>query len=360
MSRDIYIFGAHSRAQTLKEYLTKIYPDVNIRAFLVDNDEENPDNVDGIPVVRLDGDATGCDFRSEDRVYIGTRGVSHAAITKKLSECGFADIVPVTVDLDMKLRNEYLNMHFAESGRSFEKIDNFKAKQHYDKKLSVYVVSSAFDQTLVQKHEFLPCEKVIQVGCALTDERLNGAVADNTEDNISDRNAQFCELTALYWIWKNASDDYVGTEHYRRFFLIDEDIADVMMSNGIDVVLPTPLCVMPSLGENYTFRHESKPYTDMLSELKKNYPDEYDRSLSFFSQALYSPCNMLIARKEVYDRLCGWMFPILFKVAEMNGTYPDRYQNRYPGFLSERMISLFFELHRDEYRVVYADKNFLS
>ncbi len=357
-----YIFGAHSRARTLKEYLTTIYPELFIRAFLVDNDEENPESVDGIPVVRVgEGQIPeGYDFKPEDRVYIGTRGASHPTITKLLTSLGFEDIVPVSVELDMKLRNEYLDRYFAKLGRKFEKICNFKEAGNSDKKLDVYVVSSAFDQILQQKHELRSFEQVIQVGCALTDKRIDGAVYDDDGDNISDRNAQFCELTALYWIWKNAADDFVGIEHYRRFFLIKEDICDVMSTNSIDVILPTPLCVMPSLGENYMLRHESKPYMDMMSVLKKRSSGEYDAALSYFSQGLYSPCNMLIAKKPVYDRLCEWMFPILFEVADMNGTFSDRYQNRYPGFLSERLISLFFELHRDEYKVVYADKNFLS
>ncbi len=362
MSKTIYIFGAHSRARTLKEYLSVIYPDLSVRAFLIDNDEENPESIDGIPVIRIDEGKIpeGYDFRPEDRIYIGTRGASHPTITKLLASCGFEDIVPVTVELDMKLRNEYLKRYFEKLGRKFEKTDSYKTTDTGYKKLNVYVVSSAFDQTLVQKHELQSFEHVIQVGCALTDKRIDGALYDDDGDNISYRNAQFCELTALYWIWKNAADDFVGIEHYRRFFLIEEDICDVMSTNDIDVILPTPLCVMPSLGENYMLRHEPKPYGDMMAVLKRRNPDEYDRAVAFFDQGLYSPCNMLIAKKPVYDRLCKWMFPILFEVADMNGTFPDRYQNRYPGFLSERLISLFFELHRDEYKVIYADKNFLS
>ena len=101
----IYIFGAHSRARTLKEYLNVIYPDLRIRAFLVDNDEENPESVDRIPVVKIGmGEVTqGYDFGPKDRVYIGTRGVSHPPITKLLSSVGFEDIIPVSAKLGRNL-----------------------------------------------------------------------------------------------------------------------------------------------------------------------------------------------------------------------------------------------------------------
>ncbi len=357
-----YIFGAHSRARTLKEYLSVIYPELIIRAFLVDNDEENPDSVDGLPVIRIGGSKgqDACDFGPKDRVYIGTRGVSHHRITKHLTAIGFKDIIPVTVELDIKLRNEYLTRHFAGIGRLFEKIDSFRASGVNDKKPAVYVASSAFDLVLQDKHEPRSFERVIQVGCSLTDKRLEDAIYDNDGDNISEKNTQFCELTAMYWIWKHAKESIVGLEHYRRFFLVGEELGNVMSTNDIDVILPTPLCVLPSLKGNYLLRHEPQPFEDMMEVLQKLYPDDFDTSVSFFDQKLYSPCNMLIARKEVFDRLCGWMFPILFEVAARNKTFDDRYQNRYPGFLSERLISLFFELHRDEYKVVYSDKNFLS
>ena len=69
---------------------------------------------------------------------------------------------------------------------------------------------------------------------------------------------------------------------------------------------------------------------------------------------------MLIARKEVLVELCEWLFPIVFAVADKGGEREDAYQNRYPGFISERLITYFFESRRDKYKVVYADKNFLS
>ena len=44
-----------------------------------------------------------------------------------------------------------------------------------------------------------------------------GFTPDNTGDNISSQNPIFCELTGLYWCWKNLQYDYLGLVHYRRY-----------------------------------------------------------------------------------------------------------------------------------------------
>ena len=88
--------------------------------------------------------------------------------------------------------------------------------------------------------------------------------------------------------------------------------------------------------------------------------EEYRLAKAFFTQNLYSPCNMFIMRKPVLDALCSWLFPIIDQVAAHGGECEDTYQNRYPGFLSERLISFFFEKNRNRYQMVYADKSFLS
>ena len=53
MENNIYIFGAHSRAQTLVIYLQYLCQDINIEAYLYNNDEPNPERVGEIPVVSL-------------------------------------------------------------------------------------------------------------------------------------------------------------------------------------------------------------------------------------------------------------------------------------------------------------------
>lgn len=70
---------------------------------------------------------------------------------------------------------------------------------------------------------FLP----VQVGAAISDVDLGMQRYDQVNgepcDNISAKNKSYCELTALYWAWKNIKKiypnlEYIGLNHYRRYF----------------------------------------------------------------------------------------------------------------------------------------------
>lgn len=91
----------------------------------------------------------------------------------------------------------------------------------------------------------------------------------------------------------------------------------------------------------------------------KNNNSEYEKINLFFEGNLYSPCNMVIAKREIICEFCEWLFPILDAVVKSVGEHKDLYQNRYPGFMAERLMTYYFETKSEKYHIAYADKSFL-
>lgn len=359
----IYIVGAHSRAQTLKEYLTILYPEIRVKAYLVNDLLENDDVIEGIPVKKFDDESY---LHTDYPVYIATRGIYHEKLREDLERLGMEQIIPLTVELDIELRNKYVKKVYEYVGRKFEKIDDLQMSESCilekeDSSIAkIYVASSVGDKPLKTEYKLTKDEVRIQVGAALSEKRIPECdIVDCSGENISEKNRQYCELTALYWIWKNATEDIVGLVHYRRHFLLPKDWVRRMDYHDIDVILPVPLYVRPNLAENFKYRHIPSDWEYMMQYLKENCPNDFGDAKRIFSGNLYSPCNMCIMRRDVLDDLCTWMFPILQAVTVHGGEKEDSYMNRYPGFISERLITYFFEKHREKYHVVYADKNFL-
>ena len=80
-----------------------------------------------------------------------------------------------------------------------------------------------------------------------------GYQGDNTGDNISRKNPYFCELTGLYWAWKNLDTDYIGLVHYRRHFSmskklpkdIEGRIKNVLTTEQVDKLLNEVDIILP-------------------------------------------------------------------------------------------------------------------
>ncbi len=387
MKKNIYIFGTHSRAQTLATYMCYLDKDIHIEAYFYDNDEENPEMIGEVPVFRLNEHTNihTLNLSLDYPVYLGTRGIFHERITKVLKRIGFKVIKPVTVEMDLTLRNQYLEKYYARIGREFMKLDKLKGLPSSTSAntdlinssltninfsltneipATVYVVKSPFDKPLQQEYPLASYEKQIYAGAVFAENSPDllpeNALRDDTGDNISAKNKQFCELTALYWLWKHAGEDIIGLAHYRRHFLFPVDWKERMLTNHVDVILPVPLYVAPNVEENFKSRHDSYDWKFMMQCLKEDDLYLYQDACKFFKGNLYSPCNMFVMRREILHKLCAWLFPVLFKVAEYGGEKKESYLNRYPGFISERLISLYFERNRKEFNIIYADKNFLS
>lgn len=359
-----YIFGAHPRALTLAVYLKKFHPEWDLLGYLYDNDEINPEDVDGVPVLKvqqIQDNSLNLDISAS--AYIGTRGVNFEHARKVLEKLGFQQIFYYDVALDNELRNLFIPEYYTDHGWDYTRLEDVLYESAYTRSSSatIYAVRSAADSATCEKTSLSPYESFIQAGCALSDKRLTECkYFDNIGENISDKNRQMCELTAMYWIWKNSDQDIVGLEHYRRRFILPNGWEQALLTGNADIILPVPLYVHPSLKANYCFRHTEHTWNAMMESLAELCPDYVAPAKELFeTTACYAPCNLLIANKNVFDDLCGWLFPILLKTMEKCGTLDDNYQNRYPGFLSERLITLYFNYNKNV-RAVYADKVFLS
>lgn len=351
----VYIFGAQSRGKTLKGYLQFLYPETRIIAFLVDGADGNESVIDEIPVRVLDMEG---ELDGSCSVLIATKGIYHAGIRERLERKGMRDIIPVTAGVDNFFRNEYVRKVYSLENRDFTKITDLQVPKV---KAVIYMAKSIYDKPLQTRYQCPDYEKTVQAGAALTAQRLSAeGLTDCVGYHISGKNRQYCELTVLYWIWKNSREDIVGLSHYRRHFILPDWWQEIMVLNEIDVILPVPTCVYPSIEENYKERHDPADWDYLIEYLKEHSPEDYRVSEQVFSGNLYLPCNMFIMRRRILDDLCRWMFPILDAVTANGGEKQDTYLNRYPGFISERLITLYFYRNRFRYRIVYADRNFIT
>lgn len=98
----------------------------------------------------------------------------------------------------------------------------------------------------------------------------------------------------------------------------------------------------------------------MLEAIGKLTPDYVEAADMVQNGRFYSGYNMLVARKRILDRYCEWLFPILAYCEQNCQKKEDRYQNRYIGFLAERLLSIYFTYHKKDYKIVYGRKHFVN
>ncbi|HJJ47821.1 MAG TPA: DUF4422 domain-containing protein [Methanocorpusculum sp.] len=167
---------------------------------------------------------------------------------------------------------------------------------------------------------------------------------DDTGDNISNKDNKYCELTGLYWMWKNDTHNIIGLYHYRRVFNLSAGkIRQYLKTNDIIV---TSDIKKPTIEEEYYSYpgHVKSDWLLLKSILHTDYPDY---SITF-EKMIQSSCmygfNMFITRREILNAYCEWLFPILSKIESaitMDNRTPA--QKRVFGYLSERLFHLYIE-----------------
>lgn len=171
-----------------------------------------------------------------------------------------------------------------------------------------------------------------------------GFIGDNTGEHISIKNDTYCELTGMYWIWKNISCDIVGLCHYRRYFLNNgkilnkQDVCELM--NQYDIVIGnSSMSTYKNVGEHYANRHHWEDLAVCKDVIRQQHPEYIQAFEQCMNSNFMNIANMMICRKNVFDAYCQWLFDILGEVEKrIDVSNYDTYQKRVYGFLGERLL----------------------
>lgn len=149
---------------------------------------------------------------------------------------------------------------------------------------------------------------------------------DDCGDNISYKNPNYSELTAIYWAWKNLKDvDAVGLVHYRRLFfkkfgkpdldnLLDQkDIEKLLQKH--DVVLPKKRNYYVETNySHYIHAHHDEPLNEARNILIEHYPDYVEYFDLVMNERKAHMFNMFIMKKDKFDHYASWLFDVLGKL----------------------------------------------
>lgn len=210
----------------------------------------------------------------------------------------------------------------------------------------------------------------IQVGKTLSKQNLQ-IQGDDEGENISRKNRNYCELTALYWAWKNLNADFIGLVHYRRYFrmrikrdkwksVLNEKEAGQILKE-VPVVLPKKRHYVIETNESqYLHAHHKEGWEAMYRIIAADYP----KYLPAFNQMKKSRAghrfNMFLMRQDFFMAYCEWLFDILFKVEqEIDISSYSESEARVFGYLSERMLDVWIETNKISYKecsVVFMER----
>ena len=215
----------------------------------------------------------------------------------------------------------------------------------------------------------------VHVGAALSDKDF-GYQRDDQGDNISVKNRSFCELTGIYWAWKNLGEaDYVGLSHYRRyfdfgnepgnvrivrtddFFSVEHPLPDMdKLFESCDIVLSKPRVQSRNLYTEYARSHRGEDILtvrEIVAERSPEYLAAFDKV--FFENNLLARFNMFVMRRKDFEEYSQWLFDTLFEAERRIEVPADPVQGRIFGYISERLLMV-YALHKGMrvcYKAVY-------
>jgi hypothetical protein len=183
---------------------------------------------------------------------------------------------------------------------------------------------------------------------------------DDEGDNISEKNPYYCELTGLYYAWKNLDADVIGLVHYRRYFsmkslsyrkkngviesALTHDEAVALLTRA-DIVVPKKRhYYIESLYSHYAHTLDASHLDKAKEIIAKDYPEYMTALVKTYARSWGYMFNMAIMPKEYLDEYCTWVFDVLEKLeAYINVEELDAFSARLFGRVSEILFNVWVE-----------------
>lgn len=250
-------------------------------------------------------------------------------------------------------------------------------KRNNNPNIKIIVACHKADPNIMEDDMYMP----IHVGKALHPGLDLGFQGDNTGDNISEKNETYCELTAIYWAWKNLKDvDIIGLCHYRRYFNFykklyikqeEQEFSSKEFKSLTKELLP------PLNWENKeALLPVSRPHPDSILNMHiKNldyidfcllekiildkYPDYRESIWKIWYKTQNVPQrNMFLMKWDIFDKYCKFLFDILSEVEKHAKLSSYKYYSRLYGFMGELLLPLF--LYHNNYKIEQRQIIFIS
>ena len=207
---------------------------------------------------------------------------------------------------------------------------------------------------------------------------LDNMIGDDTGDNISHLNREFCELTAIYWAWKNydklGNPDYIGFMHYRRHLIINKTINDrkfdtvyfnriddnyidnfLIKENNIekiidsnDIITAHPVSVDKNVYDQFEditippFNLNKDIYDNVLNYIRKEYPNYKNALEKYLKSYEHYWFNCFILKKELFFEFCSLVFSILLNIYKNIDLTNETINGiRVLAYISERIYGIF-------------------
>lgn len=225
---------------------------------------------------------------------------------------------------------------------------------------------------------------------ACYDQNPSAFLGDDTGDNISQLRIPFCEMTVLYWAWKNEDADYYGLCHYRRYPSFVSGVGQVDTRGWISESCLDKKAIKRHRLDDFQLLQKVIPQSDIwvagimdvtkldfledrvrawpggkitnifelfmlvntnhlpsfplvvLKLIEEIRPQYYPAATRYMKTTKYYAYNCFVMKKSIFHKFCDFAFPILFELDKRyNFSLSERNHKRTPGYMSEFLYGIF-------------------